>query len=46
MQLIFVYGPVASGKLTTARELAAVTGLPLFQRLRAHLIGSHAHQDG
>jgi hypothetical protein len=30
MQLIFIYGQVASGKLTIARELAARTGLPLF----------------
>lgn len=30
MQLIFLYGPPAVGKLTVARELAALTGLPLF----------------
>lgn len=28
--LVFLHGPVASGKLTVARELAATTGLPLF----------------
>jgi hypothetical protein len=35
MQLIFIHGPVASGKLTIARELAAWTGLPLFHN---HLV--------
>ena len=35
MQLIFVHGPIASGKLTIARELAASTGLPLFHN---HLV--------
>ena len=30
MQLLFLYGQVASGKLTVGRELAALTGLPLF----------------
>lgn len=35
MQLIFIYGPVASGKLTIARELAARTGLALFHN---HLV--------
>lgn len=30
MQLIFLHGPVASGKLTVARELAALTGHALF----------------
>lgn len=34
-QLIFLHGPVASGKLTIARELAAQTGLPLFHN---HLV--------
>lgn len=28
--LVFLHGPVASGKLTVARELAATTDLPLF----------------
>ena len=35
MQLIFIYGPVASGKLTIARELAARTGTALFHN---HLV--------
>lgn len=35
MRLIFLHGPAASGKLTIARELAALTGLPLFHN---HLI--------
>ncbi len=35
MQLIIIFGPVASGKLTTAGELAALTGLPLFH---SHLV--------
>lgn len=35
MQLVLIYGPIASGKLTTARELAALTGLPLFHN---HLV--------
>lgn len=35
MRLVFVHGPAASGKLTVARELAALTGLPLFHN---HLV--------
>jgi hypothetical protein len=35
MQLIFIYGQVASGKLTIARELAAQTGVALFHN---HLV--------
>jgi hypothetical protein len=35
MQLIFIYGEVASGKLTIARELAARTGVALFHN---HLV--------
>ncbi|MGK6311354.1 AAA family ATPase [Variovorax sp. DT-64] len=35
MKLIFIYGPPASGKLTVARELARITGLPVFHN---HLI--------
>ena len=35
MQLIFIYGQVASGKLTIARELAGRTGFALFHN---HLI--------
>lgn len=35
MQLIFIHGPAASGKLTIAKELAARTGLPLFHN---HLV--------
>lgn len=34
-QLIFLHGPVASGKLTIAKALAARTGLPLFHN---HLV--------
>lgn len=30
MKLIFLYGPPAVGKLTVARELATLTGIPLF----------------
>ncbi|VTU38958.1 AAA family ATPase [Variovorax sp. RA8] len=35
MKLIFIYGPPASGKLTIARELSRITGLPVFHN---HLI--------
>ena len=35
MQLIFIYGQVAAGKLTVARALAARTGLALFHN---HLV--------
>lgn len=35
MQLIFLWGPAAAGKLTVARELARITGLPLFHN---HLV--------
>jgi hypothetical protein len=35
VQLVFVYGQVASGKLTIGRELAKLTGLPLFHN---HLV--------
>lgn len=35
MKLVFIYGQVASGKLTVARALAATTGLPLFHN---HLV--------
>ena len=35
MRLVFIYGPAASGKLTVARELAALTGLPVFHN---HLV--------
>ena len=35
MQLIFIYGPVASGKLTVGRELAARTNVALFHN---HLV--------
>lgn len=35
MRLIFIYGEAASGKLTVARRLAALTGLPLFHN---HLV--------
>jgi hypothetical protein len=35
MHLIFLHGPAASGKLTVARELAKLTGLPLFHN---HLV--------
>ena len=30
MRLVFIHGPPAVGKLTVARELAELTGLPLF----------------
>lgn len=35
MQLVFLYGPIASGKLTVARALAGLTGLPVFHN---HLV--------
>jgi hypothetical protein len=35
MKLIFIYGEVASGKLTVARQVAGLTGLPLFHN---HLV--------
>jgi hypothetical protein len=35
MQLIFIHGPAASGKLTIAHELCRLTGLPLFHN---HLV--------
>lgn len=35
MRLVFIYGQVASGKLTIARALAEQTGLPLFHN---HLV--------
>jgi hypothetical protein len=35
MHIIFIYGQAASGKLTVARHLAELTGLPLFHN---HLI--------
>ena len=35
MKLIFIWGGAASGKLTVARELALLTGLPLFHN---HLV--------
>lgn len=40
MNLIFLHGPVAVGKLTVARELAAITGLPLFHN---HLVVDAVH---
>jgi len=30
MKLVFIYGPPASGKLTIAEKLSALTGIPLF----------------
>jgi len=30
MELLFIYGPAAVGKLTVARELAKLTGFRLF----------------
>src|SRR3546814_10377334 len=35
VRLVFIHGAAASGKLTVARELAALTGLPLFHN---HLV--------
>ena len=35
MQLVFIYGPAASGKLTVARELGEKTGFPIFHN---HLV--------
>jgi chloramphenicol 3-O-phosphotransferase len=35
MKLIFIHGPAAAGKLTVARELASLTGLPVFHN---HLV--------
>ena len=35
MQLIFIFGPAAAGKLTVGRALAGLTGMPLFHN---HLV--------
>lgn len=35
MDLVFLHGPAAAGKLTVARELSALTGLPVFHN---HLV--------
>lgn len=35
MEIVFVYGPAAAGKLTVSRELARLTALPLFHN---HLV--------
>ena len=35
MQLVFIYGPAAAGKLTVARELGGKTGFPVFHN---HLV--------
>lgn len=35
MKLVFIFGPPASGKLTVARELGAITGYPVFHN---HLV--------
>lgn len=35
MKLIFLHGPAASGKLTIARDVSALTGLPVFHN---HLV--------
>jgi hypothetical protein len=35
MQLVFIWGAAAAGKLTVAQELARITGLPLFHN---HLV--------
>lgn len=35
MEIIFIYGPAAAGKLTVSRELAKLTGLSLFHN---HLV--------
>ncbi len=35
MLLLFIYGPAASGKLTVAREVEAMTGFPVFHN---HLV--------
>ena len=40
MQLVFLYGQVASGKLTIARELAKLSGMALFHN---HLIVDAVH---
>jgi hypothetical protein len=34
-RLVFIHGPAAAGKLTVARELAAISGLPVFHN---HLV--------
>lgn len=40
MQLVFLYGPPAAGKLTVAKELAAATGFALFHN---HLVVDTVH---
>ena len=45
MRLIFIHGPVASGKLTVARELAALqTVAPSFTREAIHAVESGGGQ--
>lgn len=41
MNLIFIYGPPASGKLTVAKELAELTGYPVFHN---HLTFDLVHE--
>ena len=41
MQVVFIFGPTASGKLTIAREVAAMTGYRLFpDHLAVNLVSS------
>jgi hypothetical protein len=41
LQVVFIFGPTASGKLTIAREVAAITGFRLFpDHLAVNLVSS------
>ena len=41
MNLVFIYGPPAVGKLTVAKELSLITGYPLFHN---HLTRDLVHE--
>lgn len=46
MQVVFIFGPTASGKLTVAREVAALTGFKLFpDHLAVDLVNSVFDSD-
>lgn len=45
MNLIFIYGPPASGKLTIAEKLSRVTGIPLFHNHHTRNIVKDIYED-
>lgn len=45
MKLIFLYGPPASGKLTIAEKLSALTGIPLFHNHLSRDIVKDIYKD-